>query len=228
MSYLPPVWTLANYANTFPETRDYRMTVEMLICALDHPISNLMALAEDFKEEDATTKYLLSIQAASRINTRTENPRWLYESLLQAVDQHVDKKLTTTIIVFNSPTLGSFPRSSDLPPPNFTNVFTDEDALPEHLITGYICSNLHVDIVPKGNRRSRIPKIAKFILFHALTHRRLPTTLLVLAEDILRDHPLFMTICQAVTSRGLNLIFQTPKSILTSELYLDPQLRSWF
>ncbi|CAG7890041.1 unnamed protein product [Brassica rapa] len=37
-----------------------------------------------------------------------------------------------------------------------------------------------------------------------------------------------MTICQAVTSRGLNLIFQTPKSILTSELYLDPQLRSWF
>ncbi|CAF2154643.1 unnamed protein product [Brassica rapa] len=60
MSYLPPVWTLANYANTFPETRDYRMTVEMLICALDHPISNLMALAEDFKEEDAVDNiYLL-------------------------------------------------------------------------------------------------------------------------------------------------------------------------
>ncbi|CAN6991197.1 unnamed protein product [Brassica rapa subsp. trilocularis] len=60
MSYLPPVWTLANYANTFPETRDYRMTVEMLICALDHPISNLMVLAEDFKEEDAVDNiYLL-------------------------------------------------------------------------------------------------------------------------------------------------------------------------
>ncbi|CDY67340.1 BnaAnng24070D [Brassica napus] len=38
MSYLPPVWTLANYANTFPDTRDYRMTVDMLICALDHPM----------------------------------------------------------------------------------------------------------------------------------------------------------------------------------------------
>ncbi|KAF3602540.1 hypothetical protein F2Q69_00038121 [Brassica cretica] len=61
-----------------------------------------------------------------------------------------------------------------LPPPNFTNVFADEDALPE----GYLCSNLGRDIVPKGNRRSRIQKIAKFILFHALTHSRLLTTLL--------------------------------------------------
>ncbi|CAF2077784.1 unnamed protein product [Brassica oleracea] len=43
-----------------------------------------------------------------------------------------------------------------------------------------------------------------------------------------------MTVCQAVTSRGLSLIFQSPMvsrntmSILTSELYLDPQIGSWF
>lgn len=38
-----------------------------------------------------------------------------------------------------------------LHPPDFTKVFVDEDALPEHLITEYIGSNLHVEIVPKGN-----------------------------------------------------------------------------
>ncbi|CAN6925504.1 unnamed protein product [Brassica oleracea] len=38
MSYLPPVWTLAYYVDIFLDTRDYRMTVDMLICALDHPM----------------------------------------------------------------------------------------------------------------------------------------------------------------------------------------------
>ncbi|CDY71539.1 BnaAnng37820D, partial [Brassica napus] len=53
-------YCVCNLSIYFAETRDYRMTVEMLICALDHPISNLMALAEDFKEEDAVDNiYLL-------------------------------------------------------------------------------------------------------------------------------------------------------------------------
>ncbi|KAG5415917.1 hypothetical protein IGI04_003484, partial [Brassica rapa subsp. trilocularis] len=143
MSYLPPVWTLANYANTFPaahtgvfwdindfplpcldphvvyeninstllnkETRDYRMTVEMLICALDHPISNLMVLAEDFKEEDAVDNIYL-------LHHRQQNIFLAYKqqagSILVPKTHGGFMKLTTTIIIFNSPTLGSFPRSS--------------------------------------------------------------------------------------------------------------------
>ncbi|KAF3529731.1 hypothetical protein DY000_02042420 [Brassica cretica] len=302
MSYLPPVLPSAHYANTFPAahtgvfwdlndfpipsldphvTRDYRMSVDMLICALDHPSSNLMVLAEDFKEEDAVYNiYLLhhrrqniflAYQQQLEPSLCTESPRWFYESVLQAVDQqggqHVDKKLKTTIIIINTPmpTLyvhGSFVRSRvhtthaiwdavdsaalqdlkpvisaanidaflmlrGLPPPNFTKVFTDEDALPEHFITEYLGSNLHVDIFPKGNMRVRIQKIAKFILFNALTHRSKPITLLVLSEDILED-PLFMTVYEAVKSKGFTLIFQPPKSILASKLYLDPRLGSWF
>ncbi|CAN6990996.1 uncharacterized protein LOC103837637 [Brassica rapa] len=263
------------------DTRDYRMSVDMLICALDHPSSNLMVLAEDFKEEDAVCNiYLLhhrrqniflAYQQQVEPSLCTESPRWLYESVLQAVDQqggqHVDKKNKTTIRIINTPmpTLdvpGSFVRSRvhtthaiwdavdsaalqdlepvisaanidaffmlrGLPPPNFTKVFADEDALPEHLITEYLGSSLHVDIIPKGNMRVRIQKIAKFILFNALTHRSKPTTLLVLSEDILED-PLFMTVYEAVKSKGFTLIFQPPKSILASELYLDPRLGSWF
>ena len=106
------------------------MTVEMLICALDHPISNLMVLAEDFKEEDAVCNiYLLhhrrqniflAYQQQVEPSLCTESPRWLYESVLQAVDQqggqHVDKKNKTTIRIINTPmpTLdvpGSFVRS---------------------------------------------------------------------------------------------------------------------
>ncbi|KAG5415765.1 hypothetical protein IGI04_003332 [Brassica rapa subsp. trilocularis] len=261
------------------DTRDYRMSVDMLICALDHPSSNLMVLAEDFKEEDAVCNiYLLhhrrqniflAYQQQVEPSLCTESPRWLYESVLQAVDQqggqHVDKKNKTTIRIINTPmpTLdvpGSFVRSRvhtthaiwdavdsaalqdlepvisaanidaffmlrGLPPPNFTKVFADEDALPEHLITEYLGSSLHVDIIPKGNMRVRIQKIAKFILFNALTHRSKPTTLLVLSEDILED-PLFMTVYEAVKSKGFTLIFQPPKSILASELYLDPRLGS--
>ncbi|CAN6925505.1 unnamed protein product, partial [Brassica oleracea] len=258
------------------DTRDYRMSVDMLICALDHPSSNLMVLAEDFKEEDAVYNiYLLhhrrqniflAYQQQLEPSLCTESPRWLYESVLQAVDQqggqHVDKKLKTTIRIINTPmpildVPGSFVRSRvhtthaiwdamdsaalqdlepvisaanidaffmlrGLPPPNFTKVFTDEDALPEHFITEYLGSNLHVDIFPKGNMRVRIQKIAKFILFNALTHRSKPTTLLVLSEDILQD-PLFMTVYEAVKSKGfITLIFQPPKSILASKLYLDP------
>ncbi|KAF3601244.1 hypothetical protein F2Q69_00037956 [Brassica cretica] len=270
MSYLPPVLPSAHYANTFPAahtgvfwdlndfpipsldphvTRDYRMSVDMLICALDHPSSNLMVLAEDFKEEDAVYNiYLLhhrrqniflAYQQQLEPSLCTESPRWFYESVLQAVDQqggqHVDKKLKTTIRIINTPmpTLyvhGSFVRSQvhtthaiwdavdsaalqdlepvisaanidaffmlrGLPPPNFTKVFTDEDALLEQFITEYLGSNLHVDIFPK--------------------------------EDILED-PLFMTVYEAVKSKGFTLIFQPPKSILASKLYLDPRLGSWF
>ena len=75
--------------------------------------------------------------------------------------------------------------------------------------------------------RVRIQKIAKFILFNALTHRSKPITLLVLSEDILED-PLFMTVYEAVKSKGFTPIFQPPKSILASKLYLDPRLGSWF
>ncbi|WZZ28948.1 hypothetical protein YC2023_012349 [Brassica napus] len=110
------------------DTRDYRITVDMLICALDHPMQNLMVLAEDFKEEDAVDNIyllhhrkqniLLAYKQQAGSILPTENPRWLYESLLQALDQHgcqhVDKKLKTTIRIFNAPTLGSFPRSSDM------------------------------------------------------------------------------------------------------------------
>ncbi|KAL0690647.1 hypothetical protein Bca4012_090326 [Brassica carinata] len=267
---------VCNLSIYFADTRDYRMSVDMLICALDHPSSNLMVLAEDFKEEDAVYNiYLLhhrrqniflAYQQQLEPSLCTESPRWLYESVLQAVDQqggqHVDKKLKTTIRIINTPmpildVPGSFVRSRvhtthaiwdavdsaalqdlepvisaanidaffmlrGLPPPNFTKVFTDEDALPEHFITEYLGSNLHVDIFPKGNMRVRIQKIAKFILFNALTHRSKPTTLLVLSEDILQD-PLFMTVYEAVKSKGfITLIFQPPKSILASKLYLDP------
>ena len=102
----------------------------MLICALDHPSSNLMVLAEDFKEEDAVYNiYLLhhrrqniflAYQQQLEPSLCTESPRWFYESVLQAVDQqgdqHVDKKLKTTIRIINTPmpTLyvhGSFVRS---------------------------------------------------------------------------------------------------------------------
>ncbi|CAF2280246.1 unnamed protein product [Brassica napus] len=280
MSYLPPVLPSAHYANTFAaahtDTRDYRMSVDMLICALDHPSSNLMVLAEDFKEEDAVYNiYLLhhrkqniflAYQQQVEPSLCTESPRWLYESVLQG-GQHVDKKGKTTIRIINTPmpTLdvpGRFVRSRvhtthaiwdavdsaalqdlepvisaanidaffmlrGLPPPNFTKVFADEDALPQHLITEYLGSSLHVDIIPKGNMRVRIQKIAKFILFNALTHRSKPTTLLVLSEDILED-PLFITVYEAVKSKGFTLIFQPPKSILAAKLYLDPRLRSWF
>lgn len=75
--------------------------------------------------------------------------------------------------------------------------------------------------------RVRIQRIAKFILLNALTHCSEPTTLLVLPEDILED-PLFMTVYEAVKSKGFTLIFQSPKSILASKLYLDPRVRCWF
>ena len=106
------------------------MSVDMLICALDHPSSNLMVLAEDFKEEDAVYNiYLLhhrrqniflAYQQQLEPSLCTESPRWLYESVLQAVDQqggqHVDKKLKTTIRIINTPmpildVPGSFVRS---------------------------------------------------------------------------------------------------------------------
>ncbi|KAJ0255207.1 hypothetical protein HA466_0099990 [Hirschfeldia incana] len=266
------------------DTRDYRMTVDMLICAVDHGTSNLMVLAKDFKEKDAVYNiyrlhqreqniFLAYKQQVEPRLDSTENPRWIYESLLKIESgQHINKK-RRNIISFNPMPIEpqSPPRSSDhithaiwddhithaiwdavdsatlqdskpvffaanidaffiirdLPPPNFTKVFADEDALPEHLITEYRGSNLLVDILPKGNRRSRIQKIAKFILFHALTHATELATLLVLSEDIQED-PLLKTVFQAVSSRGLKLIFQPPKSVLMSELYLDPQYRGWF
>ena len=64
------------------------------------------------------------------------------------VDSPALQDLKPVIIAAN---IDAFFILKDLPPPNFTKVFAYGDALPEHLIRGYICSNLHVDIVPKGD-----------------------------------------------------------------------------
>lgn len=53
--------------------------------------------------------------------------------------------------VISAANIDAFFMLRGLPPPNFTKVFADEDALPEHLITEYLGSSLHVDIIPKGN-----------------------------------------------------------------------------
>ena len=53
--------------------------------------------------------------------------------------------------VISAANIDAFFMLRGLPPPNFTKVFTDEDALPEHFITEYLGSNLHVDIFPKDD-----------------------------------------------------------------------------
>ncbi|CAN6920113.1 unnamed protein product, partial [Brassica oleracea] len=87
-------YCVCNLSIYFADTRDYRITVDMLICALDHPMQNLMVLAEDFKEEDAVDNIyllhhrkqniLLAYKQQAGSILPTENPRWLYESFLQA------------------------------------------------------------------------------------------------------------------------------------------------
>ncbi|CAH8388381.1 unnamed protein product [Eruca vesicaria subsp. sativa] len=266
------------------DTRDYRMTVDMLLCALDHPSSNLIVIARNFIDEDAV--FNIHLLHNRRLNIflaydqvvepiiPTQNPLWLLESLWQAslqpsLDQQqggehvVDKKLNTTIRIINTPpmpttvvdldrtthaiwnavdsaaledldpvisaaNIDAFFMLKGLPPPDFTKVFADEDALPEHLISKYLGSTLLLDIVPKGNTRVRNQRIATFILFHALSYLCDPTTLLVLSEDVLEEDPLLKTVYESLRLKGFTLIFEPPKSILASELHLHPSLRRWF
>ena len=69
-------------------------------------------------------------------------------AIWDAVDSAALQDLEPVISAAN---IDAFFMLRGLPPPNFTKVFADEDALPQHLITEYLGSSLHVDIIPKGN-----------------------------------------------------------------------------
>ncbi|KAF3601246.1 hypothetical protein F2Q69_00037954 [Brassica cretica] len=126
MSYLPPVWTLANYVDIFlaAHTGVFWDINDFSLPCLDPHV-----VYENIKST-LLNKFINYTHAI-----------WDF------VDSPALQDFKPVIIAAN---IDAFFILKDLPPPNFTKVFADGDALPEHLIRGYICSNLHVDIVPKG------------------------------------------------------------------------------